>query len=164
MMDDFARYERYRDDLMKWTSLPYWELPADLSTRKQPEGVFAELAPAAIKVIQARARVQQYLSLLQTIEAVRIHAAENEGKLPTSLAETKLPIPVDPVTGKPFIYEREGRGGGHSGHAARGSQERSLVQPRLRGDDQTVDPSGSESASALCRLLTRRPLLTRDFR
>jgi hypothetical protein len=105
MMDDFARYERYRDDLMKWTNLPYWELPAEFATRKQPEGIFPELAPAVIKVLQARARVQQYLSLLQTVEAVRIHAAENKGKLPASLAATKLPVPVDPVTGKPFSYE-----------------------------------------------------------
>lgn len=105
MMDDFARYESYRDELMKWTNLPYWELPSDLVTRKQPEGSFSELAPAALKVIQARTRLQQYLSLLQAVEAVRIHAAENEGKLPGSLAETKLPLAVDPVTGKPFIYE-----------------------------------------------------------
>jgi hypothetical protein len=108
MMDDFARYERYRDDLMKWTNLPYWELPADLAARKQPEGVFAELAPAAFKVMQARTRLQQYLSLLQAVEAVRIHAAENKGKLPASLIETKLPVPVDPVTGKPLIYEVKG--------------------------------------------------------
>jgi hypothetical protein len=105
MMDDFARYERYRDDLMKWTNLPYWELPTELVTGKQPEGVFSELAPAAIKVVQARARVQQYLSVLQTVEALRIHAAANQGKLPASLAETKLPVPADPVTGKPFLYE-----------------------------------------------------------
>jgi len=108
MMDDFAHYERYRDDLMKWTNLPYWELPADLAARKQPEGILPELAPAAFKVMQARTRVQQYLSLLQAVEAVRIHAAENEGKVPASLADTKLPVPVDPVTGKPFDYEVRG--------------------------------------------------------
>jgi hypothetical protein len=105
MMDDFARYERYRDDLMKWTNLPYWELPKDLASLKQPEGIFPELAPAALKVIQARARLQQYLTLLQAVEAVRMHAAENAGKPPASLAETKLPVPADPVTGKPFVYE-----------------------------------------------------------
>jgi len=105
MMDDFARYEGYRDDLMKWTNLPYWELPADLAGRKPPDGIFPELAPAAFKVIQARTRVQQYLSLLQAVEAVRVHAAGNQGKVPASLADTKLPVPNDPVTGKPFGYE-----------------------------------------------------------
>jgi hypothetical protein len=108
MMDDFARYESYRDDLMKWTGLPYWELPADLAARKPPEGIFPELAPAAFRVIQARTRVQQYLSLLQAVEAVRIHAAGNERKLPASLADTKLPVPADPITGKPFVYEVRG--------------------------------------------------------
>jgi hypothetical protein len=109
MMDDYARYERYRDDLMKWTNLPYWELPADLAKHKQPDGILPELAPAAVKVIQSRARVQQYLSLLQAVEAVRMYAAENQGKLPASLAETKVPVPVDPVTGKSFLYEAAGR-------------------------------------------------------
>ena len=90
---------------MKWTNLPYWEFPAELVSRKQPEGVFPELVPAAIKVFQARARFQQYLSLLLAVEAVRIYAAENVGKLPESLKATKLPVTVDPVTGKPFHYE-----------------------------------------------------------
>jgi hypothetical protein len=108
LMDDFARYERYRDDLMKWTNLPYWDLPAEVVTRKQPDGIFPELAPAVVKVIQARARVQQYLSLLQAVEAVRIYAAEHKGQMPASLAETKLPVPVDPVTGKSFLYEVAG--------------------------------------------------------
>ena len=96
MMDDFARYERYRDDLMKWTSLPYWELPADIVTAKQPEGVFAELAPAVIKVIQARARVQQYLSLLQTIEAVQDPCRREPGKTAHIPRRDKLPIPSIP--------------------------------------------------------------------
>ena len=65
MMDDFAVYESYRDDLMKWASLPYWKLPADIAAVKQPEGIFPELAPAAFKVIQARVRLQQYFALLQ---------------------------------------------------------------------------------------------------
>ena len=104
MMDDFALYERFRDDLMKWTSIPYWQLPPEIAAGKQPEGVFPELVPAVIKVVQARARFQQYLSMLQAVEAVRAYAAEHEGKLPASLEATKLPVPVDPVTGKAFIY------------------------------------------------------------
>jgi hypothetical protein len=92
---------------MKWTGLPYWQLPAEVVAAKVPEGVLPELAPAAMKVVQARARLQQYISQLQAVEAVRAYAAENEGKLPASLEAIKLPLPVDPVTGKPFIYEVE---------------------------------------------------------
>ena len=105
MMDDFATYELYRDELMKWTSLPYWKLPADIAAAKPPAGIFPDLAPAVVKVLQGRLRLQQYLSLLQSVEAVRAFAADNDGKLPDSLEATKLPVPVDPVTGKPFLYE-----------------------------------------------------------
>lgn len=105
MMEDFAVYEEYRDSTMKWANLPYWRLPVDFTARKQPEGILPELTPAVIKVIQARARFQQRLGLVQTVEAIRAYAAENEGNLPASLEAIKLPLPVDPVTGKAFRYE-----------------------------------------------------------
>src|SRR6185437_5443236 len=105
MMEDFAAYEEYRDSSMKWANLPYWQLPRDFIAMKQPEGILPELTPAVIKVIQARARTQQRLGLIQTVEAVRIYAAENDGKVPASLEAIKLPLPVDPITGKPFLYE-----------------------------------------------------------
>ena len=47
----------------------------------------------------------QRLTCKLALEAVRAHAASNEGKLPGKLAEIKLPLPLDPVTGKPFLYE-----------------------------------------------------------
>ena len=105
MMEDFAVYEEYRDSYMKWANLPYWQLPTDFTAMKQPEGILPELTPATIKVIQARARTQQRLGLIHAVEAVRIYAAENEGKVPASLEAIKLPLPVDPVTGKSFLYE-----------------------------------------------------------
>ena len=37
-----------------------------------------------------------------------MHAAEHNGKLPAQLAEVKLPLPVDPITGKPFVYKLDG--------------------------------------------------------
>jgi hypothetical protein len=105
MMDDFARFEAFHDHLTKWSTFPYWQIPADVIAAKQPEGVFPELSPAVIKVVQSRARLQQYFSLLQAVEAVRAYASENAGKVPPSLEATKLPVPADPVTGKPFLYE-----------------------------------------------------------
>jgi len=45
---------------------------------------------------------------LRCVEALRIHAAEHDGKLPVSLADIKLPLPVDAVTGKPFVYKLDG--------------------------------------------------------
>lgn len=105
MMDDLHRYEVFRDDLAKWTNAPYRQLPPELATAKTPEGIFTELAPSGIKVFLARDRIQQRVALLQAVEAVRAYAAENGGKLPPTLAATKLPVPVDPFTGKPVVYE-----------------------------------------------------------
>ena len=38
-------------------------------------------------------------------EALRLEAAHNQGQLPKTLAHiTRVPLPDDPLTGKPFIY------------------------------------------------------------
>ena len=108
MMDDFASYETLRDDLSKWTNLPFWQIPPDAFLAKPPVGIFMELVPSGQKVVQARARVQQIIGLLQAVEAVRAYAAESGGKLPATLEATKLPVPVDSFSGKPFAYEVKG--------------------------------------------------------
>ena len=38
-----------------------------------------------------------------------MYAAENDGKLPAKLSDVKLPLPVDPITGKPFPYQLDGK-------------------------------------------------------
>jgi hypothetical protein len=54
-------------------------------------------------------RLDRKIALLRTMEAIRMFAADNSGRLPGSLAEiTSVPIPVDPVTGKGFLYKRIG--------------------------------------------------------
>ena len=37
-----------------------------------------------------------------------MHAAANDGKLPASLSDVKVPLPVDPITGKPFTFKLDG--------------------------------------------------------
>jgi hypothetical protein len=107
MMDDFAQYQAALDDYFKWTNVPAWQVPADLG-KKPRSGPFSELLPAFQKVLQAKFRVQQVIALLMVAEGVRAHAAANGGKLPTTLDVVKLPLPADPVTGKPFLYELKG--------------------------------------------------------
>ena len=47
------------------------------------------------------------IAALRVVEAIRNHAARHE-RLPNSLGDIEeLPIPDDPVTGRPFIYEAE---------------------------------------------------------
>ena len=104
LMDDFLQYENELDDNMKWTNVPFWLTPADFGTRKHP-GAFGTLLPAYQKVTLARVRLEQLVALLTAVEGVRAHAAENGGVLPTTLDAVKLPVPIDPVSGKPFVYE-----------------------------------------------------------
>jgi hypothetical protein len=57
----------------------------------------------------AQARVQREFAVLQLLEALRIHAAANGGRLPEKLADvTEVPVPEDPVTDAPFDYELSG--------------------------------------------------------
>jgi hypothetical protein len=56
-------------------------------------------------VTLASARTDRRLAALQTIEAIRLHAARNAGKLPNRLVDIKaVPVPVDPMTGQLFDY------------------------------------------------------------
>ena len=42
-------------------------------------------------------------------QAIRLHAATHEDKLPKSLGDvTEVPVPVNPFTGGPFVYRLEG--------------------------------------------------------
>jgi len=43
--------------------------------------------------------------MLEVVEALRDAAARNGGRLPASLAEVPARVPLDPFTGKPFLYE-----------------------------------------------------------
>lgn len=76
-----------------------WETPYDI----------LEVEPGIIKqsprVVQ---NIERLIAALQCVEAVRLHAALNEGRIPEALAEiTDVRVPLDPVTRLPFIYMRQ---------------------------------------------------------
>ncbi len=50
------------------------------------------------------AGLEQQIALLRHVEALRLFAAEHDGKLPATLSDISVPLPLDPVTGKPFVY------------------------------------------------------------
>lgn len=50
----------------------------------------------------------QRIALLRCVEGLRLYAAGHDGRLPEKLADVPLPLPVDPVTGKPFGYQLDG--------------------------------------------------------
>lgn len=71
-----------------------------------------EIAPEILgyapRIIQ---NLERLMAALQCVEAIRLHAALYEGQLPASLAEiTDVRVPLDPVTRRPFLYERQERG------------------------------------------------------
>jgi hypothetical protein len=111
ILDQKVDYEMRRDELMKWMTLPYWEAEPNYVNspvlKGAQETLFGDFINGIPKVKQAQARIQQRFALLRHLEALRLYAAEHDGKLPATLEDVGLPLPPDPFTGKPFIYKVE---------------------------------------------------------
>jgi hypothetical protein len=110
-------YRELRDDVFRLGYLPYGsggELAARNTSRQDaaktvPGALFALLQPAVQAAMQAETRLDRRVAALRVVEAIRIHAAANDGKLPDTLDEvTIVPVPIDPATSTPFEYIREG--------------------------------------------------------
>jgi hypothetical protein len=118
LLHSLHQYRRWQDDLYKWYGLPYWQARPHLAEMdrklRQPgvrlEGMpFVDFLPALDRVVFAAARLDRRLAALRCVEAVRLYAAAHDGKLPAALGDvTDVPIPGDPVTGKPFAYRAAG--------------------------------------------------------
>ena len=67
------------------------------------------LLPAMQAARQAQVRLEREIASLRVIEALRMYAAENNGKLPQSLDDIwQVPVPINPATGKEFLYHVDG--------------------------------------------------------
>jgi hypothetical protein len=90
--------------VMKSLEKDYVRPPAMLSG-KAGLPLAALLLPALQAVYQADIRAARSFAALQTIEAIRMHAAVT-GKLPASLSDiTVVPVPNDPLTAKLLPYK-----------------------------------------------------------
>jgi hypothetical protein len=109
------------DDMIKLQSVPYYEaaprlrvLDARFKAEQEKAGgvgltIASMLVPACHKVRAAHVRIERQLAALRCVEAVRLYAASHAGKPPAKLDDVKeTPIPLDPRTGKPFVYKAEG--------------------------------------------------------
>lgn len=68
--------------------------------------VMCHMMASTGKAQLAEARMERRLAAIRTLEALRLHLAE-EGELPASLDSLQaLAIPGDPITGRPFLYQR----------------------------------------------------------
>jgi hypothetical protein len=104
----------YQDDVYKWLALPFPEAKVGLDqaekrlrlalSRKDTLPLFS-LIPAVNKVYDAHARLARKIAALRCLEAIRMHAKDNNGKPPAKLDDISLvPVPLDPMTGKSFEY------------------------------------------------------------
>jgi hypothetical protein len=85
--------------------------------------VFGQNVAPVEKCFEAHARVNRRVALMRAIEAVRMHAAANGGKLPEKLTDVKLvPVPLDPYTDQPFVYDVKGDTFGITGAPPAGEQ------------------------------------------
>jgi hypothetical protein len=112
-----ALFRDIGDAWRKWFLVPYPQSLPEFSRRSQmllEEAQRRELiplisilTPVSGHLLAAQARIDRQVARLQTIEALRMHAAK-AGKLPQTLDEvTVVPVPLDPVTGVPFQYTRD---------------------------------------------------------
>jgi hypothetical protein len=116
----FQQYEQRIDEVVKCQNLPAWESRPRLEEADRRRAELADqkdgpavpiaklLSPAFRKIFNARVRTDRRLAALRCVEAVRLYAAGHDGKFPSALSEIKeVPIPMDPYTGKDFLYTAE---------------------------------------------------------
>jgi hypothetical protein len=113
-------YEEFRDETFKWFFVPYWQGLEGMQRAEQRlmhEAPNREIIPVASLLLPAiraarlaMARGERDLAMLRAVEALRIYAAANEGQWPARLEDiTQVPVPIDPIHGKPFLYSRDGK-------------------------------------------------------
>ncbi|QEH33889.1 hypothetical protein OJF2_24210 [Aquisphaera giovannonii] len=114
-LDSYLLYEQARDDLFKWAGLPYvqaWEgmQRQGIDWAMLRNGIpFVAMLPAMQSGVMVPSRVQREIDLVQILEALSLHASKNGGALPPSLEAMKdVPVPADPLTGKPYEYALQG--------------------------------------------------------
>ncbi|MGA2796342.1 MAG: hypothetical protein ABSE63_02060, partial [Thermoguttaceae bacterium] len=105
------------DDLTKWLGIKYSSWPNELresnnelleSYQKEVQGIAVLFANYRLTA-RRQALTERQFDSLRTIEAIRLYAYSHGGKLPGSLDDVKeVPIPPNPMTGKPFSYRLEG--------------------------------------------------------
>jgi hypothetical protein len=103
------------DDGTKWTGINYSQWPSDLrenyngSLKKYENFPLSDAFQVMGTIAGIQARTERDFDSLRCIEAIRLYAYSHGGKLPSALDDIKeVPIPPNPMTGKPFSYRLEG--------------------------------------------------------
>ncbi len=127
---------------MKLLALPLWQIDSLAGREKASDGdgdgLFADLLPHIIKLRRTQGRLEQQIALLRHVEALRLYAAEHDGKLPAKLSDIPVPLPADPVTGKPFAYSAERNTAHLRGGSLRDGEDRRGIRRSLRDHPEQV--------------------------
>jgi hypothetical protein len=140
VVDALRRHRAAQEELFKWIHLSYHQASPHLEEATAAfkkacaridlvlcDGILSKLdfADGYAKTWSATTRLDRRLAALRVVEALRLHAAANGGKLPAALDKVQVvPVPLDPVTGKPFVYKMEGNKATIHGPAPAGSHDR----------------------------------------
>jgi hypothetical protein len=82
---------------------------ASQDRKKSRIGIFVSLTPKIEAGQAAETSLDRKVAALRAVEAIRMQAAADGGKLPDSLAKVAIvPVPIDPVGARPFGSRREG--------------------------------------------------------
>jgi len=115
---DLIRYRQLSDECYKAWMLPYWEGRQALERamkeiqqeRETSQNPLLLLPPAVTRARVNFARVDRQICALRVIEALRDYAARHDDQPPAALDQiVDLPVPIDPISGKPFAYESHGQ-------------------------------------------------------
>jgi hypothetical protein len=113
-------YEELSDNQFKWFFLPASEANEGLArANRQMMKAFAAnreiipiarfFLPAILAAKHAEIRCEWTFAMLRIFEAMRLYAAAHDGQWPDRLSDiSDVPIPANPVDGKPFVYQRQG--------------------------------------------------------
>ena len=110
LLEEKRQFTMHSDERMKLLALAPWQIdkmPSE-ELKRGAKDLLADLLPPVIPARREQGRLEQRIALLRHTEALRLYAADHEGKLPEKLSDMVVPLPDDPFTGKPFVYRIEG--------------------------------------------------------
>lgn len=118
LLDTIQTYNEFRDEMFKWFAVPWPQAQQGLADAErrlrtaEHQGAIPLariLLPALGNAYRAQAKHERSIAALRVVEAIRLYGAAHDARLPEKLNDiTQVPIPLDPTTGKAFVYQRTG--------------------------------------------------------
>jgi hypothetical protein len=111
LVDEKRDYEVQRDERIKLLALPIWLIDSPVGGKEltsEGDGLLVDLLPHIIKLRRTQGQLDQQIAFLRLVEALRMDAARHNGTLPAKVSDVSVPLPMDPVSGKPFVYAIDG--------------------------------------------------------